>query len=219
MHRFSVIRKTFENAGCKISAILFSLEFLKYRKWSVSLWRRLCEDCRLYGDNYVDWGAISALSVHQHVAAKEAHNCTVFGYPMTTHGRHGATYHRQIQCLFSSLFSLTTRKLKKLQITCLCEGNPSAWWRHQMVTFSGLLALCYGNSPVTGEFPSQMPTSGALIFSLVCAWTNGWLKNWNAGDLRRHRAHLLMIWKRSMPLHHYSVPYHVFILTSINLEP
>ena len=30
-----------------------------------------------------------------------------------------------------------------------------AWWRHQMATFSALLALCEGNSPVTGEFPSQ----------------------------------------------------------------
>ena len=29
------------------------------------------------------------------------------------------------------------------------------WWRHKMETFSALLALCAGNSPVTGEFPSQ----------------------------------------------------------------
>ena len=27
------------------------------------------------------------------------------------------------------------------------------WWRHQMETFSVLLAICAGNSPVTGEFP------------------------------------------------------------------
>ena len=32
-----------------------------------------------------------------------------------------------------------------------------SWWRHQMETFSALLALCVGNSPVTGEFPSQRP--------------------------------------------------------------
>ena len=31
------------------------------------------------------------------------------------------------------------------------------WWRHQMEAFSALLALCAGNSPVTGEFPSQRP--------------------------------------------------------------
>ena len=31
----------------------------------------------------------------------------------------------------------------------------TTWWRQQMKTFSALLALCAGNSPVTGEFPSQ----------------------------------------------------------------
>ena len=29
------------------------------------------------------------------------------------------------------------------------------WWRHQMEPFPALLNLCVGNSPVTGEFPSQ----------------------------------------------------------------
>ena len=29
------------------------------------------------------------------------------------------------------------------------------WWCHQMETFSVLLVLCAGNSPVTGEFPAQ----------------------------------------------------------------
>ena len=28
-----------------------------------------------------------------------------------------------------------------------------AWWRHLVETFSALLTLCAGNSPVTGEFP------------------------------------------------------------------
>ena len=34
-----------------------------------------------------------------------------------------------------------------------------AWWRHQIETFSALLVLCAGNSPVTGEFPSQWPVT------------------------------------------------------------
>ena len=33
------------------------------------------------------------------------------------------------------------------------------WRRHQMETFSALLALCAGNSPVTGEFPAQRPVT------------------------------------------------------------
>ena len=34
-----------------------------------------------------------------------------------------------------------------------------SWWRQQMETFSVLLALCAGNSPVTGEFPAQRPVT------------------------------------------------------------
>ena len=34
-----------------------------------------------------------------------------------------------------------------------------AWWRHQMETFSALLAIWAGNSPVTVEFPSQRPVT------------------------------------------------------------
>ena len=33
------------------------------------------------------------------------------------------------------------------------------WWGHQMETFSALLAICAGNSPVTGEFPAQRPVT------------------------------------------------------------
>ena len=38
-------------------------------------------------------------------------------------------------------------------------GPVFLWWRHQMETLSALLALCAGNSPVTGEFPSQRPVT------------------------------------------------------------
>ena len=34
-----------------------------------------------------------------------------------------------------------------------------SWWRHQMETFSALLALCAWNSPVTGEFPAKRPVT------------------------------------------------------------
>ena len=64
----------------------------------------------------------------------------------------------------------------------------STWWRNRMETFSALRALCGGNSPVTGEFPSQRPVPRALMVSSICAWTNGWVNNRDAGDLRSHRA-------------------------------
>ena len=37
----------------------------------------------------------------------------------------------------------------------IVQLNP--WWRHQIETFSALLAICTRNSPVTGEFPTQRP--------------------------------------------------------------
>ena len=39
------------------------------------------------------------------------------------------------------------------------------------------------NSPHKGQW------RGALIFSVVCTWINGWVNNREVGDLRRPRAH------------------------------
>ena len=46
----------------------------------------------------------------------------------------------------------------------ITEGwfTPRSWWRHQMETFSALLAICAGNSPVTGEFPTQRPVTRSV---------------------------------------------------------
>ena len=43
------------------------------------------------------------------------------------------------------------------------------WWRHQMETFSALLALCAGNSPLPGEFPTQrLVTRSFDVFFDLC---------------------------------------------------
>ena len=39
------------------------------------------------------------------------------------------------------------------------------------------------NSPHKGQW------RGALMFSFICVWINGWVNNREAGDLRRYRAH------------------------------
>ena len=39
------------------------------------------------------------------------------------------------------------------------------------------------NSPHKGQW------RGALIFFLICVWTNGWMNNRDADDLRRHSAY------------------------------
>ena len=43
------------------------------------------------------------------------------------------------------------------------------WWRHQMETFSALLAICAGNSPASGEFPAQKPVTRSFdVFFDLC---------------------------------------------------
>ena len=37
--------------------------------------------------------------------------------------------------------------------------------------------------------PPQSQSRGALMFSLISAWTNGWANNFKAGDLRHYQAH------------------------------
>ena len=69
--------------------------------------------------------------------------------------------------------------------------NPlSPWWRHQMETFSALLAICVGNSPVPGELPAQRPVTRSFdtLFYLPLN-IYGWVNNRETGDLRSHRAH------------------------------
>ena len=58
-----------------------------------------------------------------------------------------------------------------------------------METFSALLALCAGNSPVPVNSPHKGQWRGALMFSLICAWINNWVNNHEADDLRRRRGH------------------------------
>ena len=59
-----------------------------------------------------------------------------------------------------------------------------------METFSALLAICAGNSPVPGEFPAQRPVTRSFdVFFDLRLNKRLNKKNREAGDLRRYRAH------------------------------
>ena len=80
-------------------------------------------------------------------------------------------------------------------------GDKSSWWRHQMETFSALLALCAGNSPVPGEFPSQRPVTQGfdVAFDLrlntrLCKQSWGWWFETPSRPLWRHRNVWLVGW-------------------------
>ena len=70
-------------------------------------------------------------------------------------------YITRIMHIHSSRFALHSR----VPIDLLIAFGLSHWywgkpcWRHQMETFSALLALCAGTSPVTCEFPAQRPVT------------------------------------------------------------
>ena len=45
----------------------------------------------------------------------------------------------------------------------------NTWLRHQMYTFSALLAICAGNSPASGELPAQRPVTQSFdVFFDLC---------------------------------------------------
>ena len=52
---------------------------------------------------------------------------------------------------------------------CLPSCLQQPWWRHQLETFSALLAIRAGNSPVSGEFPALRPvTRSFYVFFDLC---------------------------------------------------
>ena len=54
--------------------------------------------------------------------------------------------------------------------------QSSSWWRHQMETFSALLVICAGNSPVPGEFHAQRPVTRSFDVFFDLRLNNRWSK-------------------------------------------
>ena len=67
----------------------------------------------------------------------------------------------------------------------VCRHDDVIKWEHLCVT--GPFMRRIYRWPV--DSPNKGQWRGALMFSLICAWTNGWASNRDAGDLRCHRAH------------------------------
>ena len=89
---------------------------------------------------------------------------------------------------YPSAIEVTLKDMDNIDLFQTTTKHNKTWWRHPMEIFSALLAICAGvhrwpvNSPHSGQW------RGALMFSLICAWMNGWVSNRKAGDLRRNRA-------------------------------
>ena len=77
------------------------------------------------------------------------------------------------------------------------DSSLFTWWRHQMETFFVLLAICAGNSPVPGEFPTQRPVTRSfdVYFDLrpnkrLSKQSLGWWFETLSPPLWRHRNEL-----------------------------
>ena len=65
---------------------------------------------------------------------------------------------------------LLTKKFILYLLNHFFRNNKNiSWWHHRVETFSVLLALCEGNPPVTGGFPSQRPVTQSFdVFFDLC---------------------------------------------------
>ena len=116
-------------------------------------------------------------------------------------------------------FGLTTREIKhcwwsllSLSLSGFWYDRSNPWWRHQMETFSALLAICAGNSSVPGEFPAQRPVTRSFdVFFDLCLnkrlskQSSGWWFEMLSRPLWRH-CHAFRVRESFSPLcmRHYS---------------
>ena len=86
------------------------------------------------------------------------------------------------------------------------ENGVGLWWRTGYGNAFRITGLLYNGVIKWKHFPRYWPFvwgihrspvnsphkgrwRGTFMFSLICAWTNGWTNYRDAGDLRRHRVH------------------------------
>ena len=88
--------------------------------------------------------------------------------------------------------------VKGHQCTCFGENTGYKSWREINIWSNMMTSPIDGNifrATVRGidRSPVHSPHKGqwreALLFSLICAWINGWVNNGETSDLRPHRAH------------------------------
>ena len=76
-------------------------------------------------------------------------------------------------------------------IEACSKGSKLTTGHHwfMMTSSNGNIFRVTGPSPVPVNSPHKGQWRGALMFSLICVWINGWVNKREAGDLRRHRGH------------------------------
>ena len=97
--------------------------------------------------------------------------------------------------LMNCWFSFPTNRMSNTSITPQhqtphsCTQDDVIKWRHFPCYFPCYWPFVRGIHWLPVNSPHKDQWHGALMFSLVCAWTNGWVNNRAVGDMRPHRAH------------------------------
>ena len=134
--------------------VCFELRFNKRfgkrsrRRWfdtpSHSLWRHCNGDisCTCIDAKYTAY-ATSGDNIHEayHWHSRVTSQCSAIALQWRHNGRGGVSNHQSPDCLFNRLFRRRSKKTSKLCVTGLCEGN----------------------SPVTGEFPTQRTSNAENV--------------------------------------------------------
>ena len=78
------------------------------------------------------------------------------------------------------------------QMNSVCKGFKVIRFHDKVIKWKHF--LCYwpfvrGIHRLPVNYPHKVQWSGALMFSMICAWTNSWTNNGDTGDFRCHCAH------------------------------
>ena len=101
------------------------------------------------------------------------------------------------KCHITWLVGIDMSKSKstgKFNLAVVSKRMIISWWRHQMETFSALLAICAGKFSGPGEFPAQRPVTRSfdVFFDLrlnkrMSKQSRGWWFETLSRQLWRHR--------------------------------
>ena len=110
-----------------------------------------------------DWYTILHVCVKWYTCYSDYNGFNLIRLDLTGHG---------VPC--AKTFNDMTTNCKKM------DFPSNSWWRHQIKAFSALMALCSGNSPVTGEFPPQRPVKWSFD-AFFYLRLNKWLRKQSRG--------------------------------------
>ena len=114
-----------------------------------------------YVPKFLTWGKLTGntVQIHQIINAFAVATSKYIGYgeSITAHSLCAATaFPAPDNCFLDTNLRDIAPNTIRLHVG---EDISNVWWRHQMETFSALLAICAGNSPVPGKFPTQRPVT------------------------------------------------------------